>query len=143
MELARQGAHAVVIVDRDLAGANDTAEAVRAAGAEAAVYQADVSDEVAMNDLAAQVRNKHGVVDILINNAGIGMAGRFLETTPEHWDTIIGVNVRGVINGSRAFGAQMVERGQGARSSMWPRRRRMCRQNRWSPTAPRRRRCSR
>lgn len=113
VELARQGAHAVVIVDRDLAGANDTAEAVRAAGAEAAVYQADVSDEVAMNDLAAQVRNKHGVVDILINNAGIGMAGRFLETTPEHWDTIIGVNVRGVINGSRAFGAQMVERGQG------------------------------
>lgn len=113
VELARQGAHAVVIVDRDLAGANDTAEAVRAAGAEAAVYQADVSDEVAMNDLAAQVRNHHGVVDILINNAGIGMAGRFLETTAEHWDTIIGVNVRGVINGSRAFGAQMVERGQG------------------------------
>jgi short-subunit dehydrogenase len=41
------------------------------------------------------------------------MAGRFLETTPEHWDTIIAVNVRGVINGCRAFGAQMVERGQG------------------------------
>ncbi|KZS75047.1 short-chain dehydrogenase [Mycobacterium kansasii] len=113
VELARQGARAVVIVDRDLAGANDTAEAVRAAGAEAAVHQVDVSDEAAVNDLAAQVRNKHGVVDILVNNAGIGMAGRFLETTSEHWDTIIGVNVRGVINGSRAFGAQMVERGQG------------------------------
>ncbi|MGV7829525.1 SDR family oxidoreductase [Mycobacterium kansasii] len=113
VELARQGARAVVMVDRDLAGANDTAEEVRAAGAEAAVYQADVSDEAAMNELAAQVRNHHGVVDILINNAGIGMAGRFLETTAEHWDTIIGVNVRGVINGSRAFGAQMVERGQG------------------------------
>ncbi|ETW25872.1 hypothetical protein MGAST_00190, partial [Mycobacterium gastri 'Wayne'] len=77
------------------------------------VYQVDVSDEAAMNEVAAQVRNKHGVVDILVNNAGIGMAGRFLETTPEHWDTIMGVNVRGVINGSRAFGAQMVERGQG------------------------------
>lgn len=113
VELARQGSRAVVIVDRDLTGANETAEAVRAAGAEAAAFQADVSDEAAMNDLAAQVRNKHGVVDILVNNAGIGMAGRFLETTPEHWDTIIGVNVRGVINGSRAFGAQMVERGQG------------------------------
>jgi NAD(P)-dependent dehydrogenase (short-subunit alcohol dehydrogenase family)/pimeloyl-ACP methyl ester carboxylesterase len=113
VELARQGAAAVVVVDRDLAGAEETADAVRAAGAEAAVYQVDVSDETAMNDLAAQVQNKHGVVDILVNNAGIGMAGRFLETTPEHWDTIMGVNVRGVINGSRAFGAQMVERGQG------------------------------
>jgi short-subunit dehydrogenase len=97
----------------DHAAANTTAEAVRAAGAEAAVHQVDVSDEAAMNTLAAQVHNKHGVVDILINNAGIGMAGRFLETTPEHWETIIGVNVRGVISGSRAFGAQMVERGQG------------------------------
>jgi short-subunit dehydrogenase len=48
-----------------------------------------------------------------VNNAGIGMAGRFLETSAEHWDTIIGVNVRGVINGSRAFGDQMVKRGQG------------------------------
>ncbi|SON61762.1 putative oxidoreductase EphD [Mycobacterium simulans] len=113
VELARQGARAVVIVDRDLAGANETAEAVRAAGAEAAVYQVDVSDETAMNNLAAQVHNKHGVVDILVNNAGIGIAGRFLETTSAHWDTIMGVNVRGVINGSRAFGAEMVERGQG------------------------------
>ena len=113
VELARQGARKVVIVDRDLAAANEAADAVRAACAEAAVYQADVSDEAAMNDLAAQVRNDHGVVDILVNNAGIAMAGRFLETTSAHWDAIVGVNVRGVISGSRAFGAQMVERGEG------------------------------
>ena len=113
VELARQGARKVVIVDRDLAAANETADAVRAACAEAAVYQADVSDEAAMNDLAAQVHNDHGVVDILVNNAGIAMAGRFLETTSAHWDAIVGVNVRGVISGSRAFGAQMVERGEG------------------------------
>jgi short-subunit dehydrogenase/pimeloyl-ACP methyl ester carboxylesterase len=113
VELARQGARKVVILDRDVAAANETADAVRAACAAAAVYQADVSDEAAMNDLAAQVRNDHGVVDILVNNAGIAMAGRFLETTSAHWDAIMGVNVRGVISGSRAFGAQMVERGEG------------------------------
>ncbi|MEB3983309.1 SDR family oxidoreductase [Mycobacterium sp. 663a-19] len=113
VELARHGAHKVVIVDRDLAAANETADAVRAACAEAAVYRADVSDESAMNDLAAQVLTEHGVVDILVNNAGIGMAGRFLETTPANWDDIIGVNLRGIISGSRAFGAQMVERGEG------------------------------
>jgi NAD(P)-dependent dehydrogenase (short-subunit alcohol dehydrogenase family)/pimeloyl-ACP methyl ester carboxylesterase len=113
VELARQGAATVVIVDRNLAGAEATADAVRAAGAEAAVYQVDVGDEAATNELAAQVHDKHGVVDILVNNAGIGLAGRFLETTPEHWDAIMGVNVRGVIYASRAFGAQMVERGQG------------------------------
>lgn len=113
MELARQGARMVIIADRDLAAANESATQVRAAGAAAAVYQVDVSDETAMNDLAAQVLDEHGVVDILVNNAGIGMAGRFLETTPQHWDAILGINVGGVISGSRAFGAQMVERGQG------------------------------
>jgi len=113
LELARHGARAVVIVDRDLPAGEQTAEAVRSLGAESAVYQVDVSDDAAMNNVAAQVLSKHGVVDILVNNAGIGMAGRFLETTPQHWDTIIGINVRGVINGCRAFGSQMVERGQG------------------------------
>ena len=113
LELARQGADAVLIVDRDLAAAQETVAAVREAGAEAAAYQADVSDEAAMNALAAQVNSDHGVVDILVNNAGIGMAGRFLETTPAHWDSILGVNLRGVLNGSRVFAAQMVDRGQG------------------------------
>jgi short-subunit dehydrogenase/pimeloyl-ACP methyl ester carboxylesterase len=113
VELARKGARAVVIVDRDLAAAEETAAAVRDAGTDAAVYQADVGDQTAMNKLAAQVNSEHGVVDILVNNAGIGMAGRFLETTPEHWDNILAVNLRGVLNGSRAFGTQMVDRGEG------------------------------
>ena len=113
VELARHGANTVVIVDRDVAAAEETAAAVRDAGAGAAVYQVDVSDEAAINDLAAQVNNNHGIVDILVNNAGIGMAGRFLETTPAHWDNILGVNLRGVLNGSRAFATQMVDRGEG------------------------------
>lgn len=113
VELARQGARMVLVVDRDLAGANDTAEAVRATGAQAAAYQVDVTDEAAVDALAAQVGAEHGVVDILVNNAGIGMAGRFLETSPENWDAILAVNLRGVISGSRAFVAPMVERGQG------------------------------
>jgi NAD(P)-dependent dehydrogenase (short-subunit alcohol dehydrogenase family)/pimeloyl-ACP methyl ester carboxylesterase len=113
VELARKGARTVVIVDRDLAAGEETAAAVRDIGADAAVYQADVGDETAMNQLAAQVNDEHGVVDILVNNAGIGMAGRFLETTPAHWDNILSVNLRGVLNGSRVFGTQMVDRGQG------------------------------
>ncbi len=113
VELARRGARKIVLADRDRTAADETADAVRAACAEAAVYQVDVSDEAAMNDLATQVRNEHGVVDILVNNAGIGMAGRFLETSSANWENIMGVNVGGVISGSRAFGAQMVERGEG------------------------------
>src|ERR1700739_4268435 len=113
LELARKGARPVVIVDRDFPAAEETAADVRDIGVDAAVYQADVGDEMGMNKLAAQVNDEHGVVDILVNNAGIGMAGRFLETTPEHWDNILSVNLRGVLNASRGFATQMVDRGQG------------------------------
>ncbi len=113
LELARQGARTVIVVDRDLFAAKEVAAEVAAAGAEGAAYQVDVTDGAAVNELAAQVNAEHGVVDILVNNAGIGMAGRFLETTPEDWDAVLAVNLRGVISGSRAFAAQMVERGEG------------------------------
>lgn len=113
IELARHGARTVIIVDRDRDGAADTAAAVRDAGADAAVYQVDVTDGDAVNALAADVKAEHGVVDILVNNAGIGMAGRFLETSAQNWDDILAVNLRGVLNGTRAFAEQMVERGEG------------------------------
>ena len=51
--------------------------------------------------------------DIVVNNAGIGMSGRFLDTTQADWDAILGVNLRGVINGCAAFGPAMVARGSG------------------------------
>lgn len=113
VELARQGARIVVVVDRDADAAEQTAEAVRAAGAETAVYQVDVTDDAAIAALAEQVNSEHGVVDILINNAGIGMAGRFLETSPQNWDAILAVNLRAVLTGSRVFAEQMVNRGEG------------------------------
>src|SRR5690625_94357 len=113
VELARQGARTVLVVDRDGNAAEQTAAAVRAVGAEAAVYQVDVTDDAAVAELAARVNAEHGVVDILINNAGIGMAGRFLETTPQNWDAILAVNLRAVLSGSRVFAEQMVARGEG------------------------------
>lgn len=113
VELARRGARTVVVVGRTPAPLEETADAVRAAGSEAAVYQVDVADEAAVNDLAEQVKAKHGVVDILVNNAGIALFGRFLETTAEQWEQLLATNLRGVIAGSRAFAAQMVARGQG------------------------------
>ena len=48
-----------------------------------------------------------------MNNAGIGLAGSFLDTTPEDWKKVLDVNLWGVIHGCRLFGRQMAERGQG------------------------------
>lgn len=104
----------VVAVDRDAEGATRTADMARLVGAPEAWGECvDVSDEQAMEKLAAKVAAEYGIVDVLVNNAGIGLSGPFLETTSEDWKKVLDVNLWGVIHGCRIFGKQMAERGQG------------------------------
>ncbi|MEU9372326.1 SDR family oxidoreductase [Streptomyces sp. NPDC048255] len=104
----------VVAVDRDAEGAARTADMARLVGAPEAWGECvDVSDEQAMEKLAAKVAAEYGTVDVLVNNAGIGLSGPFLETTSEDWKKVLDVNLWGVIHGCRIFGKQMAERGQG------------------------------
>ncbi|MGW2565506.1 SDR family oxidoreductase [Streptomyces sp. NPDC001537] len=104
----------VVAVDRDAEAAARTAELSRLLGApEAWAETADVSDEQAMEKLAEKVATAYGVVDVLVNNAGIGLSGSFFDTSPEDWKKVLDVNLWGVIHGCRLFGRQMAERGQG------------------------------
>ncbi|MDX3131945.1 SDR family oxidoreductase [Streptomyces europaeiscabiei] len=104
----------VVAVDLDAEGAARTAELSRLIGAPEAWAEAvDVSDEQAMEKLSEKVAAEYGVVDVLVNNAGIGLSGSFLDTTPEDWRKVLDVNLWGVIHGCRLFGRQMAERGQG------------------------------
>lgn len=104
----------VVAVDRDAEAAARTAELSLLLGAPKAWAETtDVSDEQAMEKLAGKVATEYGVVDVLVNNAGIGLGGSFFDTTPEDWKTVLDVNLWGVIHGCRLFGRQMAERGQG------------------------------
>lgn len=103
----------VVIADLNRDSAERTAELCRLLGAQAFVEQVDVGSAAAMELFAQKVQREHGVPDLVINNAGIGMAGRFLETSVADWERVLRVNLWGVIHGSRLFGKQMVARGQG------------------------------
>ncbi|MFF4040730.1 SDR family oxidoreductase [Streptomyces sp. NPDC001816] len=104
----------VVAVDRDAEAAARTAELSRLVGApEAWAETADVSDEQAMEKLAEKVHREYGVLDVLVNNAGIGLSGSFFTTTTDDWRKVLDVNLWGVIHGCRLFGARMAERGQG------------------------------
>lgn len=110
---AENGAR-VIAVDRDQEAAERTAELSRLLGAPRAWAETtDVSDEQAMEKLAAKVAAEYGVVDVLVNNAGIGLSGSFFDTSPEDWKKVLDVNLWGVIHGCRLFGKQMAERGQG------------------------------
>jgi NAD(P)-dependent dehydrogenase (short-subunit alcohol dehydrogenase family)/pimeloyl-ACP methyl ester carboxylesterase len=104
----------LVAVDRDAESAARTAEMARLIGSPASWAETvDVSDEQAMEKLAEKVATEYGVVDVLVNNAGIGLSGSFFDTTAEDWRKVLDVNLWGVIHGCRLFGKQMAERGQG------------------------------
>ncbi|GAB7032190.1 SDR family oxidoreductase [Streptomyces platensis subsp. malvinus] len=104
----------IVAVDRDADGAARTAELARLIGAPQAWPEVvDVADEAAMEKLADKVDAEYGPVDVLVNNAGIGLSGAFLQTTTDDWKKVLDVNLWGVIHGCRIFGRRMADRGQG------------------------------
>ncbi|TDD63983.1 SDR family NAD(P)-dependent oxidoreductase [Actinomadura rubrisoli] len=109
LALAERGA-TVIAADIDLPAAERTVTLAKTLGSGGAAYQVDVSDAAAMETFAAEVRSAHRVPDILVNNAGIAVAGPFLDTGVAEWDRVLGVNLWGVIHGSRLFGRQMVDR---------------------------------
>jgi len=109
---SREGAE-VVVSDIDEPAVKDTAAQIAARGGVAYPYVLDVSDADAVEAFAERVSVEHGVPDIVVNNAGIGQAGRFLDTPREQFDRVIEINLGGVVNGCRAFGRRLVERGTG------------------------------
>ena len=64
-----------------------------------------------MRRLAEDVAEKRGRADVLVNNAGIGYLGPFLQSSLEHWLRVFGVNVLGVVNGCYFFLPKMIAAG--------------------------------
>ena len=100
----------VVVCDIDGAAAEDAAAQVFGDGGTAHPYVLDVADAEAVERFAEQVCAQHGVPDIVVNNAGIGLAGSFLDTPAEQFDRVLDVNLGGVVNGCRAFARRLVDR---------------------------------
>jgi NAD(P)-dependent dehydrogenase (short-subunit alcohol dehydrogenase family) len=109
---AEQGAE-LWLADLDADGVQRTALLCRKLGARAEARELDVADAGAVAALADEVHAAGGALDVLMNNAGVGIAGRLVETEPEVWDWALGVNVKGVVHGCRYFAPAMIDRGQG------------------------------
>ena len=110
LAFAAQGAD-VIVTDIDASSAAETLKLLEDHGV--AEYTVDSSDGDAVHRFARDVRDNHGVPDIVVNNAGIGMSGPFLDTSAEDWERVIDVNLWGVIHGCRAFAPMLAERAEG------------------------------
>jgi NAD(P)-dependent dehydrogenase (short-subunit alcohol dehydrogenase family) len=101
IELARQGA-AVVVGEVDEAAAQVVVDEIRAAGGSAVAGIGDCSDVDAANALVQRAIEEFGHLDALVNNAGILRDRTLVKMTPEEWDAVITVHLRGHYAPTRA-----------------------------------------
>ncbi len=109
MAMAQRGA-TVIIADINQAAAEKTAAEC---GPAASWRRLDVADAAAVRECIESVVQKHGRLDYLFNNAGIGIGGETHELTLAAWERILDINVRGVIHGVAVAYPIMVKQGSG------------------------------
>ncbi len=111
LDLARAGVRGLVVnYSRSQADAEQTAQLAAGLGADAIVQQADVASDAGCRALVAAAVDRFGRLDVLINNAGTTrvIPHADLEAADqEAWDEILGVNVRGTFQCSRAAAAEL------------------------------------
>ena len=108
--LAAEGA-VVVVTDVNGEGAQQTATEL---GGSAVGVGCDVSDYDSVEAMVADVRDRYGRIDVLVNNAGWDRAAPFLELDRDLWPRIIGINLVGVLNTSKAVLPITAEQGSGS-----------------------------
>lgn len=109
LECARRGAR-LLLADIDATGLAETCGQARALGAQAASEQVDTGSEASIAALATASQGALGAVDILINNAGVGLVApvESLDSGDAHW--LMNINFWGVVHGCRAFLPQLRSR---------------------------------
>lgn len=112
LALAARGAR-VVVADRNRDSAEETVAAIRTDGGIAEAFEVDVSDRARVEAMAAFAVERFGRVDILHNNAGVGLGGRFIDMEPGDIEWLLGVNLLGVVHGFEVFLPLMAAQGSG------------------------------
>jgi NAD(P)-dependent dehydrogenase (short-subunit alcohol dehydrogenase family) len=112
MGMAEAGA-SVVLLDNNFENCRATADALEPTGARTLAVACDIADadSVAAAERAAQAV---GPCDVLVNNAGMLLAGPLATVSLEDWNRLMAVNLTGYLLCAQAFGKAMIERGRGA-----------------------------
>ena len=111
-ELARRG-HRLALVARRALPLEEAARALAAEAPEIRTFTCDVGDPAAIEQVFPQILAWTGRVDVLVNNAGLGIFGLVHKLSVADWDLQLNTNLRGVFLCSRAVAPQMIEQRSG------------------------------
>ena len=112
LELAKEGVH-LGLIARSESKLEEVALEARSMGVNASVAVTDISDMEQVYKAISKLENELGPTDILINNAGIGKYGLFLEMEPEDWKRTFEVNVFGTYHVTHAVLPQLIKKNKG------------------------------
>lgn len=115
--LAAKG-HAIALVDVLVPEMRNTKAELEDLGVPCLIFEADVADFARAKEVAAEVLENWGRIDVLVNNAGRSMAAGILDITEEQWDATIDVNLKSCFNYIQATAPAMLEREFGRIVSM-------------------------
>jgi 2-hydroxycyclohexanecarboxyl-CoA dehydrogenase len=110
--LARAGAR-VALADVDIMAAGEAARAIEAGGAEAGAFPVDITDAAAVVAMVRAVIARWSAVHVLVNCAGWDRPIPFVQTTPDFWDRILAINLRGPIACTHAVLPAMIKQEYG------------------------------
>jgi 3-oxoacyl-[acyl-carrier protein] reductase len=114
VELARCGSHVIINYHSDKAGAEKTLAMVTEAGGQGEICQFDVRDTRKVEGIVAEIAQRLGSIDILINNAGIIADGLFMMMPPERWQSVIDTSLGGFYSLTRPVLEIMARQRHGA-----------------------------
>lgn len=109
LALASEGCNLALHYNRSADGAKDVFAQALQKGIQAQVFQADLSDPIQIQNLMKSVSVFFGHADILINNAGIYLSGKGMDTTPELLDQVFKLNLFAPMLLTKAFAQQLPE----------------------------------
>ncbi len=112
LKFAEEGAD-LVLVARNRDELAELAEKIKELDRKVLFFPADITNQIEVEKIVQSTIEHFGKIDILINNAGIGLFKSVIETTLEEWQNVINVNLTGTFIFSKAVLPYMIERGQG------------------------------
>jgi short-subunit dehydrogenase len=112
LRLAGQGCH-LALSDVDAQGLELTAKRLATAPVQVTTHVVDVADRAAVEGWASEVVADHGRVNLVVNNAGVAMAGTVQDTSIEDYEWLTGINLWGVVYGTKAFLPHIRAAGEG------------------------------
>ena len=111
---AAEGAIVAIHYRESREGAERTLTRVREAGGSGDAFAADIGDGLQAERLVAEVIDRFGRIDGLVNNAGKTQVGPFLDIDPDEWDEVLRTDLTAAFHTTRAVLPSMVERGTGS-----------------------------